>query len=321
MRFTVLVLLLVALPGNANFLELRRNANVYLESNTGSQQIGRLEFDGSLQIIRLQSDRRENGFHHIQLPESGRPGWVHKSRTRLRPGNPPDEIPGSCDDHLVHGTPSASDQLLCRDGYALGYNFSRRSADWVAYRLTPGIHDDGNVDRQDDFREDEDLPFEFRTTPNDYEEPVFDQGHLAPSESLDDTIAMNSQTFLMSNMTPQRPRFNRNGWRGLENRERKWASARGEVFVYIGPIYEGQVEFIGDRVPVPSHFFKVVYDPEENEAIAFLIPHQDFLTAELNDFLVSVDEVEQRSGLNLLSALPNATENAVESTVQPAQWP
>ena len=132
---------------------------------------------------------------------------------------------------------------------------------------------------------------------------------------------MNSQTFLMSNMTPQLPGFNRNGWRGLENRERKWASARDEVFIYIGPIYQGQVGFIGDRVPVPSHFFKVVFDPEENEAIAFLIPHQDFLTAELNEFLVSVDEVELRSGLNLLSALPNVTENAVESAVQPTQWP
>ena len=119
MRATLIVLLLIAVPANANFLELRRNANVYRESNTASEQIGRLEFDGSLQIIRLQSDRRENGFHHIQLPDSGRPGWVHKSRTRLRPGNPRSVTLGDCDDHLTHGTPNASDQLLCRDGYAL----------------------------------------------------------------------------------------------------------------------------------------------------------------------------------------------------------
>ncbi len=70
----------------------------------------------------------------------------------------------ACDEHLVHGTPSQSDQILCRDGYALGYSYSRKTADWVAYRLTPGIHDDGNVPRQNDFRPDDDLPLIYRTT-------------------------------------------------------------------------------------------------------------------------------------------------------------
>lgn len=133
----------------------------------------------------------------------------------------------TCNGHFAFGIPSQSDQLLCRTGYALGYNYSRKSADWVAYRLTPAIHDDGNVDRQNEFRADTELPAIYQTTPTDYVEPVFDQGHLANSESLDDTITMNSETFLMSNMTPQLPGLNSAGWKGLENRERRWTDNRG----------------------------------------------------------------------------------------------
>ena len=45
----------------------------------------------------------------------------------------------TCDGHFAFGIPGQSDQLLCRTGYAVGYNYSRKTADWVAYRLTPAI--------------------------------------------------------------------------------------------------------------------------------------------------------------------------------------
>jgi len=227
----------------------------------------------------------------------------------------------TCNGHLIHGIPSQSDQLLCRTGYALGYNYSRKTADWVAYRLTPDIHDDGNVDRQNDFRVDTELPAIYQTTPADYVEPVFDQGHLANSESLDDTITMNSETFLMSNMTPQLPGLNSAGWKGLENRERKWTDNRGELFIYAGPLFEGGLpSFIGNGVPVPTHFWKVIYDPAAQEAIAFIFPHRRVLTSELSLLLVSVNEVEIRSGLNFLTALADTTEETIEQSQPLTQW-
>lgn len=81
---------------------------------------------------------------------------------------------GSCADHLAFGDLGGADQILCRNGYALGYSYSRKGASWVAYRLTPEIHDSTNVDRQDDFRADGELPAQYRTTPEDYDEPVYD---------------------------------------------------------------------------------------------------------------------------------------------------
>ncbi len=168
-----------------------------------------------------------------------------------------------CNGHLLYGIPKESDQLLCRRRYALGFNYSRKSADWVAYRLTPEIHNSGSVQRRNDFRADQDLPAIYRKQLGDFEEPVFDRGHLANSASLDATVSMNSETFLLSNMIPQLPGLNRAAWLGLENRERKWTDQRGELYVYTGVLFEGdRLSFIGNRVPIPTHFFKVIYDPE-----------------------------------------------------------
>lgn len=124
---------------------------------------------------------------------------------------------------------------------------------------------------------------------------------------------MNSATFLMSNMSPQLPGFNRAGWKGLENRERRWATERREVWVFAGPLWEGdEIRFIGDRVPVPTHFWKVVYDAETQEAISFVLPHRDLRTSELHAFVECIDEIEVRSGLNLSRALPDDAEERLE---------
>ena len=227
----------------------------------------------------------------------------------------------TCHGHLKYGLPSQADKVLCRQGYALGYNFSRKSADWVAYRLTPAIHNSANVERQNDSRIDTDIPAIYQTTPDDYDEPIYDQGHLANSESLDASIQMNSETFLLTNMSPQLPGLNRAGWKGLENRERKWTDQRGELYIYSGAMFVGGVKaIIGNGVPVPTHYYKILFDPARNEAIAFLFPHTDIKTSELNGFLTSIDTIELLTGLNFLSVLPDVEEEQIERVKLVNQW-
>ncbi len=80
-----------------------------------------------------------------------------------------------CNGHLKLGMPGDSDQLLCRLGYAIGYDYEKKSAVWVAYRLTHQIHSSGNVPRQNNFRADSELPANHRKTLRDFEEPVFER--------------------------------------------------------------------------------------------------------------------------------------------------
>ncbi|MDG6099015.1 DNA/RNA non-specific endonuclease [Alteromonas sp. ZYF713] len=224
----------------------------------------------------------------------------------------------SCE-HLPYGKPKDSDFVKCRDGYAIGYSYDLKAAEWVAYTLNKQTW--VPVDRQDDFREDTDIPVQFRTYESDYQEPVFHMGHLANSESLDKSIKQNSETFLMSNMTPQLPGHNTAVWKGLENRERKWAESRGSVYIITGGVYRAPVSYIGNRVPVPAMYYKIIYDKANNESLAYLFPHDNIKTANLDDYLTSIDVIETVSGLNFLSGIEDDDEALIEKVTAPSQWP
>ena len=216
-------------------------------------------------------------------------------------------------EHLGLGLPKQSDQVNCLSGYAIGYNYKLKAADWVAYKLVKQTW--VGVDRQDDFREDLSIPEQYRTNADDYDEPVYDQGHLANSESIDASIQANSETFLYSNIVPQLGKHNRSIWKGLENRERKWAERYGEVWVYTAGLYRGKIQTIGkSNVPIPSDFWKIIYVPSKQKVIAFLIPHKPLKTAQLKNYVVSVDKVEAETGLDLLSDLPDHIEYPLEAT-------
>lgn len=194
-----------------------------------------------------------------------------------------------------------------------------KSLDWVAYELKGKIAE--GVARKDNFREDSEILIQYRTTPQDYIESIYSKGHMANSESLDGSKEMMSETFYMSNVVPQLPKNNKAIWKGLENRERKIAKLRSRVFVFSGPLYEGETSYIGRRVPVPSHLWKVIFDPGKNlSAIAYIIDHKPLKTTQLNQFIVSIDEVEERAGLNLLSVLNPLVEKALESHIEIDVW-
>jgi len=222
-------------------------------------------------------------------------------------------------EHTELGIRSNSDLVVCREGYAIGYSFKEKSAEWVAYKLRKQVG--RGVDRTNDFRADPEVPSKFQTTPEDYAEPIYNQGHLASSESIDTSYKVMSETFYMSNIVPQLPIHNTGIWKGLENRERKWANKDDLVYIVTGPLYEGFIDTIGkNKVQVPSHFWKVIYDPRNQRVIAYLIDHKPLYTKDLDNYLVSVDEIEKRTGIDFFYKLDNEIENKIERKAQSEQW-
>ena len=222
----------------------------------------------------------------------------------------------TCHGHVALGIPGLEDKLLCREGYALGYNFQKKAPTWVAYRLTSESVN-RKFKRSSSFREDEELPVEYRTLLSDYKDSGYDRGHMAPSATVDSSHNAMEESFLLSNMTPQLSGFNRKGWRILEEKVRDWTNNRGELYVVTGALFEGEgkPKVIGNGVYVPSHFYKVVYDWASQEAIAFIVPHKAFSKSELSNFIVSIDEVEKRSGFDFNPELDNLTEDRIETEV------
>jgi endonuclease G, mitochondrial len=225
---------------------------------------------------------------------------------------------------LSAGYPSTAttDTVLSYIGFDLGYNEQFEQAAWVAYVLTREETESGEVGRTEDFRADTSV----RTgsaTPADYRGSGFDRGHLAPAGDMTwDQEAM-SQSFLMTNMSPQRPGFNRGVWRRLETAVRNWAAEKDSIYVITGPLFSASDSLIGENgVGVPEHYFKVLVDlsPPDYEMIAFLLPN-DSSSDDLLHFAISVDSLEQYSGYDFFASAPDQeVVEWLEGHVYPDHW-
>ena len=226
----------------------------------------------------------------------------------------------TCGEHLVKGMPSNnSDQVRCRTGYAVGYNYQTKNADWVAYHVTKESVN-AQFKRSNKFKADAELPEYAQSTLSDYSKSGYDRGHLAPSAAMDFSQQSMQESFLLSNMSPQLPGFNRVGWRLLEEHVRDLANEYQELYVVTGPIYEGNESSIGDGVVIPSAFYKVILDPYYNDAIAFIVPHRDVSGSELVNFVTTIDDVEERTNLDFFANTSDDIENSMEAMLW-EMWP
>lgn len=113
----------------------------------------------------------------------------------------------SCNGHVVFGVPGTADQLLCREGYAVGYDYDRKVALWVAYHLTKESVEQ-KYKRSNRFKEDEEIPEVHRSTLGDYKGTGYDRGHMAPAATVDFSETSMQESFLLTNMAPQLPGLN-----------------------------------------------------------------------------------------------------------------
>ncbi|WP_052692301.1 DNA/RNA non-specific endonuclease [Teredinibacter purpureus] len=230
--------------------------------------------------------------------------------------------PLECGSHLEYGVPHKSDQLICRDGYAVGFNYKTKSPGWVSYNLTRDSVATNVVERRPLFSEDRDIPEQYRAILQDYKGSGYDRGQLAPASSLDYSYDAMKESFLLSNVVPQLSGLNRysaghyGAWAALEEFVRSWAIERGDIHVISGPVYisaKAATSFIGRGVRVPSHFFKIVYDAEYKSVIAFLVPHIANTASRLSTYITNVDCIEHVTGFDFLSGLDSKIEDDIEN--------
>jgi endonuclease G len=130
-----------------------------------------------------------------------------------------------------------------------------------------------------------------------------------------------SETFYLSNMSPQVPAFNRGIWKSLETLVREWAAKEDSIYIVTGDILSNSLGSIGkDRVTVPSRFYKVIYDlTGEKKMIAFILPNEKSIKP-LSSYVVTVDFVESQTGLDFFPCLPDSLENRLESNSDISKW-
>ena len=217
---------------------------------------------------------------------------------------------------------------LHRQAYSLNNNSSTKFANWVAYRLTKSSSAAG---RSRNWLKDPDIPAGETLEPADYKGAStalkVDRGHqanLASMAGVPDWKALN----YLSNITPQKADLNKGPWAYLENQERKLIQKEAvhNVYVVTGPLYE---RFIG-TLPgttkehvIPSGSWKVIFtgnSPADGYYASFLMDQNTPRFADYCEFQVTIEDIENRSGLTIWSGLTSEVKNTlrVEKGLLPA---
>jgi endonuclease G len=219
--------------------------------------------------------------------------------------------------------PTARGQVIDQKFYSISYSEPNEQAEWVAYELRRDSLNKPWVSRTDDWREDKKV----RTSsarPEDYRGSGYDRGHLVPAGDMAFSEEAMSETFLLSNISPQVRGFNHGVWRELEELVRTWAKKFGHLYVVSGPVFEETQNKIGpNRVTVPGYYFKVLLDLTEPEvkSIGFVIPNKT-CTETLDNFVVPVDSVEQLTGIDFFPVLlQDSREESLERRSDFSLWP
>lgn len=204
-------------------------------------------------------------------------------------GNPP----------VIQHQTELQPRALCFSAFAVLHSGKSRTPIYVAEKINKEVLLDaqGN-ERTDQFYEEARLPQSERSQLEDYRGSGFDRGHMAPAGDMATKESM-AQSFSLANMIPQYPVNNRKSWASIEKANRKYVMrAAGDVYVITGPVFDGTPRTIGEnRVWIPTHLFKLVYDPSKQRAWSHWIENSD-------DAIVgkpiSYDELVRRTGIEYL---------------------
>jgi len=227
-----------------------------------------------------------------------------------------------------YGMPAA-DQVIFNRHYVIGYSYYFRQAKWALEIVDP---DNPGLERIDNFRPDYRIPQMFRADLVDYRRSGYDRGHLVASANQREVALQNSETFLLSNMSPQVPGFNRGIWKELEDAVRNLNLNPKilETYVICGPIFyfDMPTEFIGTRdkngvtLPIPNAYFKSILTEDRRGSFdlwSFIIPNQESDKA-LESFLVPTKKIEQYAGINLWDRLHGAKIEGRKKAKKKRMW-
>ena len=215
---------------------------------------------------------------------------------------------------------STTGAIVAHDAYTLSYSEKHEQAEWVAYELKKSDLSNNNFERPY-FNEDKSVKTRSADWRN-YKNSSYDRGHLCPAGDRRYSYEAYNETFLTSNISPQDREFNAGIWNRLEQKVRFWADKYDGVYVVTGGILKGNMATIGyENVSVPNEFYKIVVDISDgkHKAIAFIIPNKPSGKS-FYEYVVSIDEIEAKTGIDFFPNLPDSIEDKMEGMIDLKAW-
>jgi len=225
-----------------------------------------------------------------------------------------------------HVAPPAPNDIvvLDRGEFQIGWSPKLHHPVWCAYHVTKDARHEAG--KRPNFSRDKSVAS--APAPSSYDRSGYDRGHMAPNYAIATRYgeAMQKLTFLMSNIAPQSPSLNRGVWRNLEHRIADlWTARYGEIWVIVGCISSpsGRETISGTDIDVPEQYYQLVVAQEglDIRAFAVLIPQSVPYGAYAARYLLTIDELEEKTGLDFLSELPEFIQAPLESELPSRLWP
>lgn len=203
------------------------------------------------------------------------------------------------------------------------FNRNLRIPNCVAYELT-----DDEVLKCESFSAERRKEYKFNADPKvagcadwwEYKNSGYSRGHMAPAGDMKWNPTAMRECFYMTNICPQDARTNGGAWNSLEIKVRQWAKECQSLYVFTGPVIGGSVKKIGKQgdIAVPAGFFKVLYAPKQDKAIAFIYNNED--DGQPAQHAVTIREVERQTGHDFLHLLPKEEQERLENMCDIKDW-
>ena len=208
--------------------------------------------------------------------------------------------------------------LVLHKYFTLSYSEEHEQAEWVYYSLVPSMLQ-GTVQRTNNFRQDPHVKMA-SAHPSDYKHSGYDRGHLVPAADCRFSRDAMSESFFMSNVSPQHPSLNRGLWKQLENWVRRWAQEKAKLYIVTGAIFRDPIAKIGaNQVTVPSAYYKIIYSKKDQSMLGFILPNKKN-EGILQSYIAKVDTIETKTQINFFSQLEDQLEESLESQIHVQNW-
>ena len=215
-------------------------------------------------------------------------------------------------------------RVVDRGEFVIGWSDSLRHPVWVAYHVVKDAkHKAG---KRPGFVKDASLPA--APAPADYTKSGYDRGHMAPNYAIATRYGTEAQkkTFAMSNVAPQTPALNRGVWRDVEHRIADlWTARYGEIWVVVGCIspMENGKSIGGTGIDIPVSYYQIIIAQEgmNVRALAVLFPQTVPWNAWAARNIVTIEELEEMTGLDFNPELPGFIQRPLESELPSRLWP
>ena len=196
---------------------------------------------------------------------------------------------------------NSGDTIYYRDGFCFSYSERYEQPKWVFYTLKLEDVDANCLNkavRVNNFIEDNGIKTGSASL-EDYYKKGYDRGHLKPSADESCNQKQMNETFLMSNMSPQKPSFNRGVWKNLESYVRSLTKNYDSLQIITAGNLNYELIRIGlNKVGVPKYFYKIIIKYKKGKKVieCFYLPNDK--NENFKDFNIDINSLEKYTSIN-----------------------